>query len=261
MIINQQQIIVADCLTELATMPSQSIDAAITSPPYNIGAKYNSYFDLKSKHTHTMWLQSIAKEIARVLKPDGSFFLNLGNTSVDPWFQHDVITSWRDFLVLQNHIIWVKSISIGDDSVGHFKPINSKRFLNNNHESIFHFTLDGKTTIDRLAVGVPFKDKTNISRRGHAQDKRCAGNIWYIPYETVQSKAEKFNHPTGFPVALPERCLKMTGHATGVVLDPFLGTGTTLVAAQRLGWKGIGIEIDQQYADTAAQRLLNGRTT
>jgi site-specific DNA-methyltransferase (adenine-specific) len=152
----------------------------------------------------------------------------------------------------------VKSISIQDDTVGHFKPINSKRFLNNNHESIFHFTLDGKVPIDRLAVGVPYKDKTNIARRGHQQDKRCAGNVWYIPYETVQSKTEKFNHPAGFPVALPERCIRLTGHDNGVVLDPFMGTGSTLVAAERCGWQGIGIDVDQQYADTAIQRLQQG---
>src|SRR6185437_9118017 len=98
--------------------------------------------------------------------------------------------------------------------------------------------------IDRLAIGVPFKDKSNIARRGHAQDKRCAGNVWYIPYETVKSKAQKFNRPAGFPVELPERCIRLTGRDKGVVLDPFLGTGTTLVAAERLGWEGIGIDID-----------------
>lgn len=195
-----------------------------------------------------------------MLKPDGAYFLNIGGTNIDPWLGFDIINLMRDVLVLQNHIIWVKSISIGDDTLGHFKPISSKRFLNNNHESVFHFTLSGQVPIDRLAIGVPFKDKTNITRRKHAQDKRCAGNIWLIPYETVKSKAQKFNHPAGFPVGLPEHCLRMHGRDTGVVLDPFMGTGTTLVAAQRLGWSGIGIDIDCQYADTAIQRLAHDLT-
>lgn len=250
------QIITDDCLTHLKTMDAQSIDSVITSPPYNIGIRYSTYEDRKPRDRYIQWLRDISIEIARVLKPDGAYFLNMGSTNIDPWIGIDVASALRDVFVLQNQIVWVKSISIGDDTVGHFKPISSKRFLNHNHEMIFHFTLDGKVPVDRLAIGVPFKDKTNIKRRKHDQDKRCAGNIWMIPYETVKSKAQKFNHPAGFPTALPERCIRMTGHAKGIVLDPFLGTGTTSVAAQRLGWDSIGIDVDPQYTETARQRLL-----
>ena len=133
--------------------------------------------------------------------------------------------------------------------------------MNNVHESIFHFTHDGTVEIDRLAIGVPFKDKSNIARWKHGRDRRCAGNAWFVPYETVQSKARKFNHPAGFPAALAERCLRLHGVDGAVVLDPFLGSGTTLVAAERLGMRGTGIEIDPVYAVTAARRLraeING---
>jgi site-specific DNA-methyltransferase (adenine-specific) len=165
-------------------------------------------------------------------------------------------------MVIQNHIAWVKSVSINDDTVGHFKPINSSRFLNNCHESIFHFTKSGDIHIDRLAIGVPFKDKSNIARRGHAQDRRCAGNVWFMPYRTVQSRAEKFDHPAGFPVELPTRCIKLHGvTAETVVLDPFAGTGTTLVAAASLGCRGIGIEVDRAYAEKAIERLMAGEPT
>jgi len=248
-------IITGDNLDYMKSMEVASIDSVITSPPYNIGIRYLTYSDKKPRDAYIQWLKDISVEIARILKPDGSYFLNMGSTNIDPWIGIDVVSALRDIFVLQNHIIWVKSISIGDDTVGHFKPISSKRFLNQNHESIFHLTLKGEVPIDRLAIGVPFKDKSNIARRGHAQDKRCAGNVWYIPYETVKSKAQKFNHPAGFPVELPERCIRLTGRDKGVVLDPFLGTGTTLVAAERLGWEGIGIDIDSQYTATAKQRL------
>lgn len=254
-VIGDQEIIVADCLSYMRTMAACSVDAVVYSPPYNIGIKYHVYNDKKPRDAYIAWLRDISIEIARILRPDGSYFLNMGSTNIDPWMEIDVAQSLRNIMVLQNRIIWVKSISIGDDTVGHFKPINSKRFLNHNHETIFHFTLTGEVTIDRLAVGVPFKDKSNISRRGHAQDKRCAGNVRFIPYDTVQSKQEKFDHPAGFPVGLAEFCIKLSGIQSGVVLDPFVGTGTTLVAAAKLGWKGIGIEIDQKYADTALARL------
>ncbi len=177
-----QTIILGDCLDVLKTIEIQSIDTVITSPPYNIDIPYSSYKDRKPRDNYIQWLKDISIEIARVLKPNGSYFLNIGSTNVDPWISIDVISSLRDMFVLQNHIIWVKSISVGDDTVGHFKPINSKRFLNQNHESIFHLTLTGDVAIDRLAIGIPFKDKSNISRRNHAQDKRCAGikPVWLL---------------------------------------------------------------------------------
>jgi site-specific DNA-methyltransferase (adenine-specific) len=190
-----------------------------------------------------------------VLKWDGSFFLNVGSTSTDPWVAFDVARAFKEAFVLQNTILWAKSVSIGEDTIGHFKPITSRRFLNNNHESIFHFTKTGEVEIDRLSVGVPFKDKSNIARWGHDTDRRCGGNVWVIPYKTVRSKAQKFDHPAGFPVELPARCIKLHGVKDATVLDPFAGTGTTLVAAESLGCNGIGIEIDRQYAEKAVERL------
>ncbi|CAM6053375.1 unnamed protein product [Sphagnum tenellum] len=247
---------IGDCLTHLSSLGDATVDVVITSPPYNIGINYNNYSDKLPRTAYLAWLQDVGLQIKRVLKSDGAFFLNAGSTSVDPWLVMDIASVFRDLFILQNHIIWVKSISIGDDTVGHFKPINSKRFLNQCHESIFHFTLDGNLTIDRLAIGVPFVDKSNVKRRNHAQDKRCAGNNWFIPYDTVQTKGEKFNHPAGFPIALPLRCLMLHGSDRPlVVCDPFLGAGATIVAAQQLGHSGIGIELDPIYAQTAAKRL------
>jgi site-specific DNA-methyltransferase (adenine-specific) len=254
--VGRQEVVLADCETALSAMKPGSFDVVVTSPPYNIGVAYRSYEDRKPRQVYLDWLGRIAIEISRVMKDDASFFLNVGSTNSDPWIAIDVANVFREILVLQNHFQWVKSISIGDDSVGHFKPIAGKRFLNNNYESIFHFTKSGSVQLDRLAIGVPFKDKTNIARWGHDRDKRCAGNVWFIPYKTVRSKAQKFDHPAGFPVELPERCIRLHGKDNVSILDPFLGAGSTLVAAQRLGCAGVGIEIDQHYADTAVERLL-----
>jgi site-specific DNA-methyltransferase (adenine-specific) len=253
--IGHQTVIHGDCLTELRTMGTESVDVVVTSPPYNIGVAYRSYDDKRPKRSYLDWLQEIGHQVGRVLKWDGSFFLNVGSTSTDPWVAFDVALAFKEIFVLQNTILWAKSVSIGADTVGHFKPITSRRFLNNNHESIFHFTKTGEVKIDRLSVGVPFKDKSNISRWGHERDRRCAGNVWFIPYKTVRSKAQKFDHPAGFPVELPARCIKLHGVKEATVLDPFAGTGTTLVAAESLGCNGIGIEIDRQYAEKAVERL------
>jgi site-specific DNA-methyltransferase (adenine-specific) len=250
-----QRIVLADCLSGLADLPPVSIDVCVTSPPYNIGIAYRTYRDRMPRAAYLDWLGEVGRAIHRVLKPAGSFFLNVGSTGSDPWIALDAGRAMGEAFVLQNHIVWVKSLSIGSDSVGHFKPINSPRYLNQNHEAIFHFTKTGAVAVDRLAVGVPFKDKSNIARWGHARDRRCAGNVWFMPYQTVKSRREKFDHPAGFPVELPLRCIQLHGVETPRVLDPFLGAGTTLVAARKLCAEGIGFEMDADYAERAVQRL------
>lgn len=147
----------------------------------------------------------------------------------------------------------------GDEQIpqsrGHFKPIGSKRFMHHNHEQIFHLTLNNNVELDRLSIGLPFQDTTNIARRGHERDLRCRGNTWFIPYSTAKSKAQKYNHPGTFPVELPLWCIYLHGGTDLTVLDPFVGTGTTLVAARPAGAKGIGVDIDPGYIETARQRL------
>jgi site-specific DNA-methyltransferase (adenine-specific) len=249
------RLICEDCLTALPGLPAGTVDVVVTSPPYNLGISYRRYDDRRAEDEYLDWLLRVATEVRRVMRDDASFFLNISGSSSAPWLPFELIVRMRPLFVLQNHITWIKSIAISRDSVGHFKPVGGQRFLHHNHEHIFHLTLSGDVKLDRLAVGVPFKDKSNIARRGHAGDLRCRGNTWFIPYDTVQSKAEKFHHPSTFPVALPRWCIRLHGRRKAVVLDPFMGTGTTMVAAQLEGARGIGIEIDASYVAVARQRL------
>ncbi len=255
-VVGGQTILTGDCLEVLATMAPASVDVVVTSPPYNLGISYAGYEDSKSEAAYLAWMVEVAAALRRVLKPSGSFFLNISGSSSRPWLPFELIVRLRALFVLQNHITWIKSIGIGTNSVGHFKPIGGQRFLHHNHEHVFHLTQSGDVQLDRLAIGLPFKDKSNIARRGHAQDLRCRGNTWFIPYETVKSRAQKFHHPAGFPVELPLWCIRLHGVAEAAVLDPFLGTGTTLVAAHQAGARGIGIEVDPVYAEVARARVL-----
>ena len=253
--IGRQRLICGDCLDILPTLPPASVDVIVTSPPYNIGISYRKYNDLRAEQDYLAWLCHVSTELKRVMRRDASLFLNISGSSRAPWLPFELIVRLREIFVLQNHITWIKSIAIHGNSVGHYKPVGGRRFLHHNHEHIFHLTQTGKVPLDRLAIGVPFKDKSNIARRGHARDLRCRGNTWFIPYETVQSKAGKFNHPGTFPVDLPRWCIRLHGVKAPVVLDPFLGAGTTLVAAELEGGEGIGIDVDPSYVAAAAARL------
>jgi site-specific DNA-methyltransferase (adenine-specific) len=249
------QILHGDCLKLLPTLPEAGIDVVVTSPPYNLGLAYASYDDRRGEDDYLAWMVDVATALRRVMKPDASFFLNISGSSARPWLPFELIVRLRPIFALQNHITWIKSIATGADSVGHYKPVMGQRYLNHAQEHIFHLTKDGNVKLDRLAIGVPFKDKSNIARRGHARDLRCRGNTWFIPYGTVQSRAEKFHHPGTFPVDLPRWCIRLHGVAGATVLDPFLGAGTTLVAAKLEGARGIGIEMDPAYVEISRQRL------
>ena len=246
-----------DCVDVLARMEAASVDVVVTSPPYNLGIAYGSYDDRLAEAEYLDWMVRVAEALKRVLRPDGSFFLNVAGSSTQPWLPFELITRLRPLFALQNHIAWVKSIAVNEDGVGHFKPVPGERFLHRNHEHIFHLTQEGQVRLDRLAVGVPFKDKSNIARRGHPQDLRCRGDTWFIPYKTVQSRTGKFSHPGTFPLDLPRWCIRLHGKRNAVVLDPFAGAGTTVLAAAAEGCQGIGIEIDPDYVATAQARLAD----
>lgn len=242
----QHRFVYGDCIEVLKCFPESVVDVVVTSPPYNIGIDYNTYNDRRDSSEYLKWIYDWGTAISKVLKPDGSFFLNVAGSVSKPWVPFDILNCLRWSFKLQNQIVWVKSIHISDGhSFGHFKPINSKRFLNNTHEFIFHLTLDAKVPLDKLSIGVPYVDKSNSTRWKSQQNKRCRGNTWYIPYKTKQTKDR---HPAMFPVELPEWCIRLHGVRPDLlVLDPFAGLGTTLRAARRLSVNSIGIEIDEGY--------------
>src|SRR5207249_4096323 len=279
-----------DCIAGMSRLAEGRVDLVVTSPPYNLGISYGEYFDRQDRRSYLDWCGEWAGQVRRVLKPNGSFFLNIGAAPSNPMLPHEIVMALRDLFVLQNTIHWIKSIGIEDRcsrrrvgnarpshppsrsfgaasreaatatrSFGHFKPINSKRFLNDCHEYVFHFTKSGRVELDRLALGVPYQDKTIIARWSHTggRDRRCRGNTWYIPYETIQSRDKERPHPATFPVELAENCIRLHGaEKVTTMLDPFLGIGHSAIAAQRCGVpRFIGFEIDEKYLAEARRRI------
>jgi len=255
-----------DCLEGMKLIKEDSIDIIVTSPPYNIGKKYNGYNDERPRDEYLDWMDEVARESKRVLKENGSFFLNVGGKSTDPWIAIDVANRVRKHYELQNLIHWIKSIAISQEdmgdyehtqqsiAVGHYQPVNSSRYLSGGHEFIFHFTQHGDVKLDKTSIGVPYQDKSNIKRwKSVREDLRERGNAWFIPYETIQ---ESRPHPTVFPEKLPEMCIKLHGfNNETTVLDPFMGIGTTALASVKLGARFVGFEIDKSYVAIADEKL------
>jgi len=258
-----------DCLEVLAALDPASIGVVVTSPPYNLGIKYRSYRDDLPRSEYLAWTDRWVRSVTRLLTPSGSLFMNVGAKPTDPWIPLEVAQVARTHLKLQNTIHWVKSIAIDreaagsgsrldrDVAVGHYKPINSERFVNDCHEYIFHFSPGGRNRLDRRAVGVPYQDPSNIKRWAKAgEGLRCRGNTWFIPYETIQSRDRDRPHPASFPSKIPEQCLRLHGlERAGLMLDPFLGLGTSAIAAARLGVSFVGIEMDEHYLKEAVTRV------
>lgn len=263
-----------DCIAGMREkLEKGSVDVVVTSPPYNLGIGYKRYDDRMPRQEYLKWLCQWAETVKEILSNKGSLFLNIGSKPSDPWVPFQVLFEMRKYFQLQNVIHWIKSIAIqredvgnypritGNVSVGHYKPIQSARYLNDCHEYIFHLTKHGDVKLDRLAIGVEYQDKSNVTRWDSVRgDKHCRGNTWFVPYETIRSRDDERPHPATFPVKIPKMCILLHGlEKTRLVLDPFLGIGHTAAACVELGIDFVGFEIDPEYFSESRNAL--GRAT
>jgi site-specific DNA-methyltransferase (adenine-specific) len=297
LIVATQRMVRGDCLAVMRSMPAASVHAVVTSPPYNLGKHYSLHDDNMPQHEYLTWMCGVAKDLRRVLRPDGHVFLNIGFDSKHPRRHEDVALEFEKHFARQNTIIWVKSIAIDvrtvrneillqalhawakecgvtiaksaerlfcglmrdvlqDYTIGHFRPVKSRRYLENFWEPVYHFTAHGNSPIDPLAIGVKYVYDDQPARFGHCRELHSPGSVWLIPYDTKQSNADVHYHPASYPSELAERCLRLAAvPPSGLVLDPFAGIGTTLIAARNLCLSAVGIEIDPNYVAAARRRL------
>jgi site-specific DNA-methyltransferase (adenine-specific) len=234
-LLQKHDFIYGNCIEGLKTFPNGVISLAITSPPY------------KNKDGWTPDLiKGCFEQIYRVLQDNSLFFLNFGHLKEDKFrpfktCEYALEAGFR----LNETIIWKKT---------QFSPIGGKKTLNNLTEFIFLLYKGKMPDLDRLSIGIPYKDKSNIGRYSDI-DLRCGGNFWEIGYETIQNKSQKL-HPDRFPLELPRRCIKLSGlPKNSIVLDTFAGSATTCVAAKELGMNSIGFEKDLERYYVGLERL------
>ncbi len=239
-----------DCRELLKTIPDNSVTLVVTSPPYNIGKKYGKYSDKISLEEWKELINDVTKEIYRILKPNGSFFLNLSPIPLGndkeilplPYIGYDIMK--ENNFKIRNIITWTFN-----------NMQNCTNRLSGRYENIVWGVKDLNNYIFNLdEVRIPYITKN---------DKRLVGGIgrnptdvWY--FDRVNNMTKKkldLTHPTIYPLPMIVRILKMSSNIGDTILDPFAGSGTSLVAAKILNRKAIGFELDTKYKNECERRL------
>lgn len=247
-----------DCIQLLKQIPDEVIDMVITSPPYCMGKAYEDPHDdietFKKQH------KDIFKDIYRILKPGGSVCWQTGyhisNKCVIPldYIVYEIFTSLSAKLdhpfIMRNRIIW---------TFGH--GLNSTNRFSGRHETILWFSKGEQRVFNLDDIRIPQKYPGKRSYKGLNKGE-LSGNplgknpsdVWEIPNVKAQH-VEKTDHPCQFPVAIPQRLIKALTPVNGLILDPFMGSGTSGVAAILEGRHFVGAEIYKEYYDISVQRI------
>jgi len=232
------KIIHGDCLEVMKDIPDGSIDLIITSPPY-FNAREYSHFE-----TYDGYIEFVISFLSRCfdsLKGNGRICINIPDGyNRNPW-----IPIYADYIKiiqkigyqLRGSIIWNKGTSAGRSSWGSWRS-SSNPCLIDEHEMII----------------IAHKNDPKVIGRKINRDEfmSCTHSVWNIKPET------KSKHPASYPLEIPLRLIKFYASQNAMVLDPFVGSGTTAIAAKNLGFDYIGIEKERKYVDIARERITNG---
>ncbi len=240
-----------DCLTLLKTIPDSSLQLVVTSPPYNIGKEYEKKLNL---HTYLEQQTKVIRECVRALSDQGSICWQVGNYVDDGAIvplDTVLYPIFKDLgLKMRNRIIW------------HFEHgLHCSRRFSGRYETIIWLTKnkDYVFNIDPIRVPQKYPGKKYFKGPKVGQYScnplgKNPGDLWIIP-NVKSNHIEKTIHPCQFPVELIERLVLAFSNENDWVFDPFLGTGTSIIAAVRHKRKGAGAEIVQKYLDIACDRI------
>jgi adenine-specific DNA-methyltransferase len=245
------RIVNSDCLELLRSLPDESVDLVVSSPPYNIGKEYEAKRELE----HYLDDQrAVLQECHRVLKPTASIFWQVGS------FSHKgtlVPLDVKFFPILEdlgmlprNRIVWVRQ-----------HGLHATKKFSGRHETILWFTKGDEFFFDLDAVRVPQKWQNKKSHRGDNKGElscnpegKNPGDVWVFQ-NVKHNHEEQTIHPAQFPEGLIARIVLATTPKGGVVLDPYMGTGTTAVVARDHGRHYLGAELNGDYHAVALRRL------
>ena len=223
-------------------LPENSIHLMVTSPPYNVGKEYDEDFTLEE---YLEFLKRIWKEVYRVLVPGGRACINIANLGRKPYIPlHTFIVKdmFKLGFLMRGEIIWNKASSSSPSTAwgSWLSPANPT--LRDIHEYILVFS---KGMFSRRNIN---KRKSTISKEEFLEFTK---SVWTFPAEP----AHKVGHPAPFPVELPYRLIQLYTYEGEVVLDPFIGSGQTAIAAIKTRRHYIGYDIEKEYVKLARRRI------
>jgi site-specific DNA-methyltransferase (adenine-specific) len=223
-------------------LPDNSIHLMVTSPPYNVGKEYDQNLTLEE---YREFLRSVWREVKRVLVPGGRACINIANLGRKPYIPLHcfIIEDMLDLgFLMRGEIIWNKGAS-GSPSTAWGTWLSARNpILRDVHEYILVFS---KGMFTRKTAT---KRKSTISREEFLEFTK---SVWTFPAEP----ATKIGHPAPFPVELPYRLIQLYTFEEEIVLDPFMGSGQTAIAALKSGRSFVGYEIEEGYARLAERRI------
>nr|MCM0591760.1 site-specific DNA-methyltransferase [Gloeotrichia echinulata DEX184] len=240
-----------DCLAAMEKLPDAGINLTVTSPPYNIGKEYENPLPLDE---YLAWCEKWIAEVYRITSDNGAFWLNLGYLSIKNRAKAIPISYllWNrvPFYLIQE-IVWNYGAGVAGSKF--FSPRNEKFLWYVKNSEEYTFNLDD---IRDPNVKYP-NQKKNGKIKVNALGKNPT-DVWEFPKVTSgknRASKERTPHPAQFPIAVIQRIIKASSHQNEIVLDPFMGSGTTAIVALALQRQVIGFEIRQDYCDLAASRI------
>jgi site-specific DNA-methyltransferase (adenine-specific) len=228
---------------KMGELPENSVHLMVTSPPYNVGKEYDKDLTLDE---HREFMKSVWAETKRVLVPGGRCCINVANLGRRPYIPLHALVI-EDMLklgfLMRGEIIWAKDASSSPSTAWGSWLSASNPTLRDTHEYILVFSKD---SFSRERLG----RESTIKRDEFLEFTK---SVWRFDAEP----ARKIGHPAPFPVELPYRCIQLYTFKGEVVLDPFMGSGQTAIAAVRAGRRYVGYELDPKYARLSEQRIAD----